>query len=235
MTPSLLHVPPRLSLTTASLKTGPPLASIFLSARSAKNPMYRPSGDQKGRSAASVPAGGRAVESDRLRPQRRLRPAPLQDENTTRVPSGEISTGPALMRVEISSPPGGGRIEERMTGIGGGACRASRAPRPATARARTPAITQDTRSFRRRAAITGAATPVWDPDSAIQRSSLPRSRALCQRSSGSLARHFRTTRSRAGGDIGWTLEIGAGSLDMIAVMSAAWLAAENAFFPVAIS
>src|SRR5262245_2194991 len=139
------------------------------------------------------------------------------------------------MRVETSSLPGGGRIEERMTGIGGVERRASRAPSPATARARTPAITQDQRRRRRRAAITGAATPAWDPDSAIHRSSLPRSRALCQRSSASLARHFLTTRSRAGGDIGWTLEIGAGSLDMIAVINDAWLVAEKAFFAVAIS
>ena len=42
-------------------------------------------------------------------------------------------------------------------------------------------------------------------------------------------------RSSAGGDIGCTEEIGAGSLDMIAVIKDAWLNAENAFFPVAIS
>ena len=61
------------------------------------------------------------------------------------------------------------------------------------------------------------------------------SAALCHRSSGSFARQVLTTRSSVEGDIGWTAEIGAGSLDMIAVIKDAWLDAENAFFPVAIS
>ena len=51
---------------------------------------------------------------------------------------------------------------------------------------------------------------------AIHLSSLLKSPALCQRSSGSLARQVRTTRSSAGGVMGWTVEIGAGSSFMIA-------------------
>ena len=99
----------------------------------------------------------------------------------------------------------------------------------------TPAIVPVApRRTRRRRAI-GAGTPACEPDSPIHLSSLPRSAAFCQRSSGSFARHFFTTRSSAGGDIGCTVEIAGGSLDMIAVISDAWLAAENAFFPVAIS
>jgi hypothetical protein len=45
----------------------------------------------------------------------------------------------------------------------------------------------------------------------------------------------RTTRSNAGGVIGATVEIGAGSLPMIDEINDAWLPPENAFRPVAIS
>ena len=59
--------------------------------------------------------------------------------------------------------------------------------------------------------------------------------AVCQRSSGSFARHVRTTRSKAGGAVGATAEAGAGSEAMIEEMSDAWLRPANAFLPVAIS
>jgi hypothetical protein len=62
-----------------------------------------------------------------------------------------------------------------------------------------------------------------------------RSRAFCHRSSGSFERHFLTSRSKACGDVGWTEETEGGSADMIDVMSDAWLDAEKAFRPVAIS
>ena len=57
------------------------------------------------------------------------------------------------------------------------------------------------RRTRRRGAgaTTGAGTPTCDPPSAIHCSSRRRSRAVCQRSSGSFARHGLTTRSSAGG------------------------------------
>ncbi len=73
------------------------------------------------------------------------------------------------------------------------------------------------------------------PPSPIHFSSLPRSAAVCQRSSGSFARLFLTTRSRAGGDIGETCEIGGGSSFMIDEISDACVPPENAFLPVAIS
>ena len=44
-----------------------------------------------------------------------------------------------------------------------------------------------------------------------------------------------TTRSIAGGVIGWTVEIGSGSFVMIEEISEAWLTPAKAFFPVAIS
>ena len=59
--------------------------------------------------------------------------------------------------------------------------------------------------------------------------------AVWKRSSGSLARQVLTTRFKAGGDIGETSVIGAGSSRRIEPMSEAWLFPENAFFPVAIS
>src|SRR5437899_182015 len=70
---------------------------------------------------------------------------------------------------------------------------------------------------------------------AIQLSSEEMSCALCQRSSGSLIKQFFTTRSSAGGVIGWTAEIGLGSSRKIAEIREAWLDPVNAFAPVAIS
>ena len=88
---------------------------------------------------------------------------------------------------------------------------------------------------RRRLGDTGAAIPDCEPPSAIHFNSLPRSPAFCQRSSGSFARQRRTTRSSAGGVIGATAEMGAGSSFMIEEISDACVAPENAFLPVAIS
>ena len=59
--------------------------------------------------------------------------------------------------------------------------------------------------------------------------------AVWSRSSGSLARQPRTTRSSPGGLIGDTCEIGAGSVAMIDEINEAWLFPENALRPVAIS
>ena len=67
-----------------------------------------------------------------------------------------------------------------------------------------------------------AGTPASEP-SAIACSWSLTSCADCQRSSGSLARQVLTTRSSAGGVIGWTTEIGCGSDVMIAEIRDAWL------------
>ena len=74
-----------------------------------------------------------------------------------------------------------------------------------------------------------------EPPSAIHWSWSLASCAVWKRSSGSLARHVRTTRSSAGGVIGWSAEIGAGSSFMIEEMSEAWLVPVKAFRPVTIS
>ena len=80
-------------------------------------------------------------------------------------------------------------------------------------------------------------TPVCDAErsSRMPWSCSPTSRAVCHRSSGSLARQVRTTRSSAGGLIGESDEIGAGSSFMIDEISEACDAPVNAFRPVAIS
>src|SRR5262245_8810282 len=77
--------------------------------------------------------------------------------------------------------------------------------------------------------------PACEPDSAIQRNSAARSAALCQRSSGSLARHFRTTRSSAPGANGCSWLMGGGSAVRMAAIRLARLLPEKAGLPVAIS
>src|SRR5437870_11337605 len=86
-----------------------------------------------------------------------------------------------------------------------------------------------------RPAMIGAGTPAADPTSAIHWSWSLASWAVWKRSSGSLARQVRTTRSSAGGVIGWSVAIGAGSSFMIDEIKDAWLDPEKAFRPVAIS
>src|SRR5215469_9316631 len=82
---------------------------------------------------------------------------------------------------------------------------------------------------------TAVEAAVWEPLSAIHFSSLARSLALCQRSSGSFARHCRTTRSRAGGAMGCTCDIGGGSVVRMEAIRLARLRPEKAGLPVAIS
>ncbi len=234
MTPSRFQDPPRPSVTGASLKTGPPLASIFRRKRLAKKPMKRPSGDQNGRSAPSVPASGRAgPDSFSARTQSRFGSSPLWAVKTRREPSGEISTGPAKISVFTSSVPSGGRIDAWIAGAAGSPRFRRSAASPAATSARAPATSQPARAPRPRGA-TRASTAGLEP-SAIQRSCLPTSPALCQRSSGSFARQVLTIRSRTAGEEGSTVETGGGSVCRIAPIRDAWLAPENALLPVAIS
>src|SRR5262250_847707 len=78
-----------------------------------------------------------------------------------------------------------------------------------------------------------AGTEVFDP-TADSKANL-KSRAVCQRSSGSLARHRRIACSSAGGVIGLIELIGASSFSRIADATLNWLFPANAFFPVTIS
>ncbi len=121
--------------------------------------------------------------------------------------------------------------------------RSIRAPRPVAAaagrrrRATAPAsssaaaITHGSQARRVRPRPRRRAPPVCEPLARSTSSSRLTSAALCQRSSGSLARQVRTTRSSAAGTPAATREIGAGSSFMIDEISDAWLAPENAFLP----
>src|SRR5262249_27757825 len=71
--------------------------------------------------------------------------------------------------------------------------------------------------------------------SAIHFTSPCRSRALCQRSSGSFARHCLTTRSSAAGVSGWVAEIGGGSSFRIEPIRLACVLPAKALLPVSIS
>src|SRR5262245_65067360 len=71
MTPSAFHVPPLPLVAAVSVCGAPPPRSNRLSAPGAKKPTERPSGDQKGAVAPSVPGKGCAVAVDSERNHRR--------------------------------------------------------------------------------------------------------------------------------------------------------------------
>src|SRR5262245_16361255 len=101
MTPSRFQDPPTPSA-SQSVRDGPPPLSMRFNFLSAKKPIERPSGDQNGEKASSVPGSGCAESSVRERIQScdDLPPIGLP-RNTTRLPSGEI-------------------VEKRTTWFGGG-------------------------------------------------------------------------------------------------------------------
>src|SRR5438094_726337 len=76
------------------LCAGPPEESIFMSLATVKNPMKRLSGDQKGKSAPSVPANGCAERelSDRI--QSCVLPEESVATNARRLPSGDTAKAP---------------------------------------------------------------------------------------------------------------------------------------------
>src|SRR5262249_13895923 len=219
---------------SASARTwgGPPAASILLSFPSAKNPIELPPGDQKRPVTPSVPASGAALEEDSGRSQIELFPPAACATKPTRRPSGETARWSKESKEAFS-----GIVRERRTGLGE---TSRRRPRSAAADARaariaTAATPHAIRSRRRDdPAATGAGASACDP-CAIHLSSLAMSCALCQRSSGSLARQPRTTRSSAGGVIGWIVERDGGSPVRIAAIRDAWLFPSNAFPPGALS
>ena len=171
--------------------------SIRFSLSPAKKPSVRPSGDQNGKLAPSVPATERAEEESSERTQIVVVPS-IEAGNATDLPSGEIA-------VQLpSSAFSGGRIvkTERSTG---GALRtfdsANPAARPMStsaeaARSRMSADGRRESATRRASGIAAALV------SEAQRSSLATSAADCHRSSGSFARHLRSTWSSAAGASG---------------------------------
>src|SRR5215813_7194191 len=125
-------------------------------------------------------------------------------------------TGPAVSSSERINVlfSGAGRYDwmERVTTVGFG--QSDIAATAITTTAAAAIQTRDSRLLRRDATSDG--TPACDPPSAIHFSWSIRSWTLWKRSSGSLARQFRMTRSSAGGDMGCTAETGGGSEARIA-------------------
>src|SRR5882762_11881492 len=143
-----------------------------------------------------------------------------------------------IRRSEDQARSFAGKGTEVWKYIGGGrllfACH--QAAPPATAKRKNVAANnQLARCHLLLPAGTRSGSPVCECPSAIQFNSLARSLALCQRSSGSFARHFLTTRASAGGVIGCKAAMGCGSEERMAAIKLARLFPANAGLPVAIS
>src|SRR6266511_37767 len=108
ITPSRFQVPPRLTAASQRVWGGPPEASIFFSFPSAKNPMKRLSGDQKGNEGFSVSGSGCAESESNGRIQRRFLPEESLATKTSLPPSGERA---AARRADFS-----GRTMEKRKG-----------------------------------------------------------------------------------------------------------------------
>ena len=196
--------------------------------------MASPSDAKKGFCAPSVPTSRVAVTSSRDRKYRAVCPG-CPPRYTRRLPSRDMAAWlvchAALRIVNGSSMLN--RVSSRA-GVAAGRdnCQTRAAPRtpPASAAVASHHPVRDAGVGVAVGFRTASAAPP-----AIQRNSRPRSRAVCQRSSGSLARHVATTRSSAAGASVSRVEIGGGSRSRIAAITLAWLRPSKAFSPVAIS
>src|SRR5438093_416121 len=217
----------------SQIETGaPPESSTRFNAVSPKKPIVFPSGAQKRKRAPSVPGIGRASRAENGRRKIRRSFSGSDAMNAICEPSGETARkGPSSEKEK--APLGGGGTVNRI-----GAGRSAAGPLRYVARTAiaTPAAATSQGSHRERSgraerpACRGADAP-----SASVASCSSTSRAVCHRSSGSLARHVLTRRSNEGGLIGATEEIGGGSLVRIADMIETGLVPSKAFLPVAIS
>src|SRR5216684_5387442 len=111
----------------------------------------------------------------------------------------------------------------RVTGCGEGAGLRFQIPKPVTTATsnNAPTLSTSSRRLRERIAFTatvGTDAPVRESLSAIHFNSSQTSLAACHRFSGSLAKHFFTTRSSGGGVIGWSEYIAGGSRSKIAAI-----------------
>src|SRR5712671_6967718 len=239
ITPSRLHVPPRLSGASQSVMTGPPMTSILLSFPPAKNPRAELSGDQKGAEARSVPASACAVSVSSERTQRRYLPSGPPATKAIRRPSGETDSGAVDPEVTVPTPAklhiSGSETKKRVVSA---FCRArsrySKAPKASAATSTPTPTNQARRSRLLRWPAKGAVEPGCEPPSAIHFSSSHTSLAACHLFSGSFAKHFFTTRSSTG-RVGWREEMGGGSVSRIFAIKLAWLLPSKAFLPVAVS
>jgi hypothetical protein len=86
-----VHVPPRPFGASQMIRGDWPSVSVRLSFPPAKNPMYRPSGDQKGHAAPSVLATSCASRASNDLMNRCETPAVSDPMNATFSPSGETT------------------------------------------------------------------------------------------------------------------------------------------------
>ena len=179
---------PRPSGASQIVWTGPPpAAGTRFSFRSAKKPMERLSGDQNGHQvASSVPAAaGRRSRPVGRTQMSRLPSAPVAAKASVD-PSGE-SASDALTARDPSAPADRSRARNRRFGRAGAGGAGRPKPSDGEKERRGPGRPREARRAaarrdRRRR------SPLCEPPSAIHLSSLLRSAAFCQRSSGSLAR-----------------------------------------------
>ena len=221
--PVAVPCPADASLASQIVRTAPPEASIRFNFPSAKNPTDRPSGDQNGKKAFSAPTTGCAEDSVEAADPEGGLPAGLAAVKTRRVPSGESASSPrnifsgngSVARMPGRGAGGAPQVAARRTATAASAAIAKADPRQALA-ALAP------RDDRRRHAGRGAGSRRSTGAGASRRG----------RSGSGLPGPWRdrssTTRSSAGGVIGWSVAIGAGSSFMIAEIREAWLAPENA-------
>src|SRR5437867_1176888 len=127
MTPSRVQKPVvgALSPTGHRVTGGPPETSIFLSLPWLVKPRNRPSGDQKGKLAPSVPGRARVSRESSVRIQNMLRPPAGVALNTSLRPSGDKAR---LLKLVKLAPSGSGTAN-RTTSCGGAASRKWRAER----------------------------------------------------------------------------------------------------------
>src|ERR1700720_1364750 len=120
---------PRASGALQMATRDPPLASALQSLPLAKNPSERPSGDQKGKYAPSVPGSSIASSLPSGFNHNVLLPSRLAT-NTIRVPSGESAGGPSRYMGAKCVPSGGSKVDliKRRTGC----ARHQAAPQAAT-------------------------------------------------------------------------------------------------------
>src|ERR1700735_1731650 len=116
ITPSLFHVPPRPVGASQRICTTPPVAGTRLSFESAKKAKFRPSPDQKGYVAPSVPCKGWVVPELSVRTKINCLRWPSAT-NAMAEPSGEITNWFSLP-MDPNSNPSGGFISAWITGKG---------------------------------------------------------------------------------------------------------------------
>src|SRR5260370_5122703 len=231
-----LHDAPRLRGEWQSPCTGPPATLTFFSSPAEKNPMYLPSGDQKGnlgRSASSTWCSAPVLTSRNHNSESEASPV----RKASFEPSGESAGEPARTPAYFVSLGGsqdaviGRRASSSWPRVDTKIARAAAARiQPATA-----AISNVRFCRARRARIWAGAASWLEDASAIHFNCSFRSCTVWKRSSGSLAKQVFTTWASAGGDLGDTTEIGVGSDARIAATMLAWLFPVNARLPVALS